>query len=202
MEINKTVIREAVVRALTDKMIENREAEFVISNETVDSYRTVFKMAGWDLNRYNQNPIVCYQHRSSSENPDMILGTSVVRIEDNNLIAVVRFEREDVNPLAEKVWRKIQSGTLRMASIGANINKGHYGDKKLGEDEDVVYFDSQELREWSIVALGSNPDAQKREMQTAEEIRAEIIKEIPAIVQQTKQRTNREAQLIINQNSY
>lgn len=202
--LNKPVIREAVVRALTDKNKENREAEFVISTEAVDSYDTVFKMSGWDLNRYNQNPIVCYQHRSSSDDPDMILGTSTVRIEDNQLIGVVRFETVDVNPLAEKVWQKIQAGTLRMASISANINKGHWGDEKLGEDANVIYFDSQELREWSIVALGSNPDALKREAQTVEEIRAEMIKELPVVIEQpeTIKRTVREAQLIINQNSY
>jgi hypothetical protein len=206
MEIpaNNIVIREAVIRALSDKNKENREAEFVISTESEDSHGTVFKMVGWDLKRYEQNPIVCYQHRSGSDDPDMILGTSVVRIEDGQLIGVVRFESAEINPLAEKVWQKIQAGTLRMASISANIKMGHWGDQKLGENPDVIYFDEQELREWSIVALGSNPDALKRSQETMEAIRAEIKKEIPEVIDQpeTVKRTVREAQLSINHNSY
>lgn len=202
--VNKTVVREAVIRALTDKNKENREAEFVISTEAPDTYGTVFKVSGWDLKRYEQNPVVFYAHKSYSDNPDMLIGTSTVRIEDNQLIAVVRFETAEINPLAEKVWQKVQAGTLRMASIGANPKKGHWGDEKLGEDRDLIYFDEQELLEWSIVPLGSNPEALKREVQTIEEIREAIIKEIPVVVEQleNRKRTVREAQLIINQNSY
>lgn len=202
--VNKTVVREAVIRALTDKNKENREAEFVISTEAPDTYGTVFKVSGWDLSRYEKNPIVCYQHKSSSDNPDMILGTSTVRIDGAELIGVVRFESAEINPLAEKIWQKVQAGTLRMASISANIKRGHWGDKKLGEDPDMIYFDEQELREWSVVALGSNPEALKREAQTIDEIRAEMTKEIPVVIEQpaTIKRTVREAQLSINQNSY
>lgn len=200
--VNKTVIREAVVRALSDKNKEKREAEFVISTESADTYGTVFKIGGWDLKRYEQNPIVCYQHRSSSDNPDMILGTSTVRIDGDQLVAVVRFESAEINPLAEKVWQKVQAGTLRMASVGANIIRGHWGDKKLGEDPETIYFDETELREWSIVALGSNPDAVKRNAETMEEIRAAFPKEKeePAPEPATIKRTVREAQLIINKN--
>lgn len=203
--LNKPVIREAVVRALSDENKQNREAEFVISTESADTYGTVFKINGWDLKRYEKNPIVCYQHRSSSDNPDMILGTSTVRVDGDKLVAVVRFESAEINPLAEKVWQKVQAGTLRMASVGANIIRGHWGDKKLGEDPDMIYFDETELREWSIVALGSNPDAIKRNDESMEEIRNAFPKEKEETVieQPIKvKRTVREAQLIINQNLY
>ena len=204
IQVNKPVIREAVIRALSDKNKENREAEFVISTESPDTYGTVFKISGWNLQRYEQNPIVCYQHRSSSDNPDMILGTSTVRIDGDQLVAVVRFESAEINPLAEKVWQKVQAGTLRMASVGANILRGHWGDKKLGEDPELIYFDETELREWSIVALGSNPDAVKRNAESMEEIRNAIPKleeeEKPAPAAATIKRTVREAQLIINKN--
>lgn len=176
--VNKTVIREAVIRALSQENITNREAEFVISTETADTYGTVFKMTGWNLERYQKNPIVAYGHRTYSENPDMIIGTSEVFVEGEQLVGRVRFETEDVNPTAEKIWKKVQNGTLRMASIGANPVRGHWGDEKLGEDKDLIYFDEQVLLEWSIVPLGSNPDALARQAQTIEEIRAEMIKEI------------------------
>lgn len=206
IQVNKPVVREAVIRALSDDNKSNREAEFVISTEAVDTYGTVFKMSGWDLKRYEQNPVVFYAHRSYSENPDMLIGTSEVRIENNQLVALVRFESGDINPVAEKVWQKIQAGTLRMASIGANPKKGHWGDEKLGENRDVIYFDEQELLEWSIVPLGSNPEAVKRESQTIEEIRALITKEIHAVdPKEVRSDNNKEldafdAQIIINSN--
>lgn len=203
INLNKPVIREAVIRALSDKNKSDREAEFVISDETPDTYGTVFKISGWDLKRYEKNPVVFYAHKSHSDNPDMLIGTSEVRVDGNQLIAVVRFESAEINPVAEKVWQKIQAGTLRMASIGANPKKGHWGDEKLGENRDMIYFDEQELLEWSIVPIGSNSEALKREMQTIEEIRA-TIKEIP-VIENTRQDNQKElnafdAQIIINSN--
>lgn len=181
IQVNKTVIREAVIRALSEENIKNREAEFVISTEAVDTYGTVFKMDGWNLERYAKNPIVCYGHRTWDGNPDMIIGTSEVKVDGDQLVGKVRFETEDINPIAEKIWKKVQGGTLRMASIGANPKRGHWGDEKLGEDKDVIYFDEVELLEWSIVPIGSNPDALKREAQTLEEIRAEMLKGVEGI---------------------
>lgn len=170
----KYVIREAVLRDLTPDNIANREAEFVISTETVDTYGTVFMADGWDLTRYSQNPIVAYGHRTWSDDPDMIIGTSEVRIENKQLIGKVRFEAEDVNPTAEKIWRKVQAGTLRMASVGANPIEWRWGVFDNGENPDVLYFVRSELFEWSIVPIGSNPDALKRSKQSIEEMRAAL----------------------------
>lgn len=201
---NTVVERLAIVRNTTAEMLENRQVEFVISSEAKDSYNTVFKIGGWDLKRYEQNPIVCYQHKSSSTDPDDIIGTSELRIENNQLIAVLTFEDAESNPKAEKIFRKVKNGTLRMASIGAKINKGHYGDEKMGEEKDVIYFDSQELLEWSIVSLGSNPEALKRNDEIMTEIRNNIIAEIHVNefedITNRNQKSVQEAQIIINKN--
>lgn len=206
ININQNTTRTAVVRAVSIEMAASRQAEFVISTETPDTYGTIFRVAGWNLERYVQNPIVCYAHNSYSDNPDMIIGTSQLRIEDNQLIALVTFERGEINPLAEKVFRKVQSGTLRMASIGCNIIRGHRGDAKLGEDPEIIYFDEMELLEWSIVPIGSNPDAVKRERAQIQEIRNEFIKNIDVTDAKTVTKKQglsvREMQLINNQNSY
>ena len=156
--MNKIVTRNAFVRNTTAEMIENRQVEFVISSEAVDTYRTVFKADGWDLKRYESNPIVCYQHAAGSSDPDDIIGTSSLRFENGKLIGVVTFEDAETNPKAEKVLRKIKAGTLKMASINASPSEYRYGDEKKGEDKDVLYFTRQELMEWSVVSIGSNPD--------------------------------------------
>lgn len=144
--------------------VESRSVEFVISTESVDTYDTVFKADGWDLTRYAKNPIVSYQHDDFSSDPDMIIGTSEVRLEDGQLIARLTLEdlENDMNEIAEKVWRKIQKGTLRMASIMGKPLDGRYGDRSLGEDPEVFYFTRTELYAWSVVTIGSNPDAHVR----------------------------------------
>lgn len=197
--MSKMLVREAVIRAITDEMKENRQAEFVISTEAVDTYDTVFKIDGWDLERYQRSPIVFYNHKSWSDDPDMIIGTSQVRIEDNQLIAIVTFEEN--NPVAEKVWRKVQNGTLNMASIGANPIEWRWGNFDKGENPDVIYFVRQELLEWSIVPVGSNPDALKRSVENLAEIRQTLQK--PDQASQNKvSRSVVERQLKINMQKY
>lgn len=177
---NKLINRDVVfqIREITPEMKEKRQAEFVISSEAVDTYDTVFVAAGADFNRYNANPIVAYGHRTWSDDPDMILGTSEVFQEGNQTVGRVVFEDAETNPTAEKVWRKVLAGTLRMASIGARVLEWRYGDEAKGEDKNVLYFTRWELLEWSIVPIGSNPDALKREAQTIEEIRNELAKDM------------------------
>lgn len=201
---NKVVTREIQVRNLTEDQIEKREAEFVISTEAVDTYGTVFRADGWDLSRFEKNPIVLYGHRSWDGNPDSIIGIGSVYREGNNLIGKVTFESEEINPLAEKVFRKVQAGTLRMASIGANPTKGHFGVEEAGEDPEVLYFDRQELLEFSIVPIGSNPDALKRNAEAVTAFKTEITREIKVestTVEPTKNKkllSIREAQFQIN----
>jgi HK97 family phage prohead protease len=171
--------RELQLRTLTPEQIENRQAEFVISSDAVDTYGTVFRPDGGIMERYEQNPIVCYNHRSYGDNPDTIIGVGEVFRDGNQWIGRVTFESAEDNPLADKVFRKVQNGTLRMASIAANVKRGHWGDRTLGEDPDVIYFDEWELYEWSVVGIGSNPDAYKRNTESLEAIKADMLKNIP-----------------------
>lgn len=171
------VVRSAFVRAVSEDQAEKRQAEFVISTESEDTYRTIFEIGGWSLERYNRNPVVLYVHDNMSNNPDVVVGTSEVRVEGNELIAVVTFEDADNNPLAEKVFRKVQNGILRMASIGADIHEARWGDFDKGENPDVLRFTKMDLLEWSIVPVGSNPDALKRNVDNLENIKKRFPKE-------------------------
>jgi len=202
---NNIITREIQARDITAELAENRQAEFVISSEAQDTWGTVFKADGWKLDRYNNNPLVLYGHRSHDGNPDFVIGTGEVYREDNALIGRVTFEPEEENPLAEKVFRKVKRGTLRMASIGANPIRGHWGVEEAGEDPDVLYFDEQELLEFSIVPIGSNPDALKRNAQAVSDFKNEIMRETkvnhPKTVnpdENKKLLSIREAQLLIN----
>lgn len=205
MSKTRILTREAYTRNVTDEMIANRQAEFVISSEAKDTYGTVFKMDGWLLERYSQNNLVCYQHRASSDDPDNIIGLGEVFVEGDKLIGRVTFEDAETNPKAEKIMRKVHNGTLKMASIGANIIDGRMGKSELNEDPDIIYFTRQELLEWSIVSVGSNPDALKRNADLLGEIKAENLEvEGVEVVEQEENRAKTldvcEAQYIYNKN--
>lgn len=176
VEKTGAMVRSAFVRSLTQEQIDKRQAEFVISTEAVDTYGTVFKIDGWELKRYEQNPVVLYAHQSWSADPDIIIGTSEVFVEDRQLIGRVTFEDAESNPLAEKVFKKVQAGILRMASIHADVSEAHWGVESQGEDPNVLYFDKMELLEWSIVPIGSNPDALKRNAAALENLKEKFKK--------------------------
>ena len=90
----------------------------------------------------------------------ILLGSLRYFFDGNDLIGAVTFEPEELNPLAEKIFQKVKFGTLRMASVGM-IPKGEpVEDEKMG----ALVFPGQELLEWSIVHIPSNPEAAKREM--------------------------------------
>lgn len=167
----KEITRQATLRGINN---EDRTAEFIISSETIDRHGTVFTLDGWELERYAQNPIVAYNHRTNDADPDTIVGLSEVYREGDKLIGKVRFEEEGDNPLADKVWRKINKGILKMASVGARVHDYRWGNSEEGEDSGTIYFTRQELLEWSIVSVGSNPDAFKRSAEEIDEIRQEL----------------------------
>lgn len=160
---------------------DQREFDFVITTDKRDTYGTIFTADGWDFLRYTENPVVFYQHRSGSDDPDNLIGITVKGPWQETLadgsrawLARVRFEEEDVNPKAEKIRKKIIAGTIRMASIGADVHEYRWGDKDKGEDAETVYFTRQELFEWSVVNVGSNPSAHVRNDETVQEIRTAL----------------------------
>ncbi|WP_060872882.1 HK97 family phage prohead protease [Myroides odoratus] len=188
--------RYVYARAVSEEQAEKRQAEFVISTETPDTYGTIFELGGWNLERYNRNPVVLYAHKSHSDNPDMVIGTSEVRIDGEELVAIVTFEEAEINPIAEKVYQKVKAGTLRMASVGAEVHEGRFGDFEKGENPDLFRFTNQDLLEWSIVPVGSNPDALKRSADNLEYIKKRFSKKEES--RQYPSLAVREAQMKLN----
>ena len=116
------------------------------------------------------------------------------------LVGKPNFEDADLNPKADKIRRKIEAGTLRAVSVGFMPLEYHWGDKRNGENEEVLYLDKNALLEVSIVAVPSNPEALKRSVEG-------IINEIPkpqpeqeAVVEKKKGLGVEKARLIVNQN--
>ena len=151
---------------------EKRTVEFVASDSSVDSYGTVLPVDKWDLRRYESNGIVGYMHDvygdswTKSADPDDVIGKGVAFIEDDRLIVRITFEPKDLNPRADKIFRKLQFGSLHAVSVGFRATaKGHMGDEERGEDPNVYYYGGMELLEVSVVNIPSNANALKRSLE-------------------------------------
>jgi HK97 family phage prohead protease len=160
-------IEDFEVRALEDDLTR----EFIISTERKDSHGTVIRMDGWQLEDFNRAGAFYYQHQTTGgfltdSNPDNALGPATARAEGSMLIGVGKFETEDINPLADKIRKKVDYGTMRATSVGFMPIAGRWGDEKRDEDPTTYYFTNQRLAEWSIVHVPSNPDAIKKSMES------------------------------------
>jgi len=183
---------EGELRSIPDDVEKTRTISFIISSEKKDAHGTVLSIDGWDLKRYKKNGIVGYQHdvygddMFKSPNPDSVIGVGKVYVEDKYLIGDVTFEPPEINPLAEKIFRKVLFGTLKATSVGfLPIEKGKYVSDKAEDGNGTYYYGRRELLEFSIVNIPSNPDAVRREF---EDIEAEI-KELQGI-EDTQQPTS------------
>jgi HK97 family phage prohead protease len=142
--------------------VDNRTAEFIISDNTKDRHNTILDVDGWHLDNYNKNGIVGYQHDVYGEdqaNPDSVIGIGKAEIRDGKLIGIVKFEPEEINPLAEKIFKKVQFGTLKATSVGFNpLEQGEFR-KMEDSDSEIYHYGKRDLLEFSIVNIPSNPNA-------------------------------------------
>jgi len=166
---------EANIRALGDNVEDTRTITFIASTSSVDRHGTVLNQDNWNLKNFNNNPIIGYQHNvyggAEAPNPDDQLGTAKAYFEtvkkgdkeENQLLVDITFEPEAINPLAEKIFRKVLHGSLRAVSVGFVPLENEAG--RLGENrEGNFHYFGQELLEVSVVNIPSNPDALKRSL--------------------------------------
>lgn len=155
---------------------------FVASDATRDTYGTVLLPEGWQLERFNKNPVIFYQHDQFSYDPDAIIGKGRAYVEDGKLMVDIEFEPEGQNKKADKVWKKLQFGTLNAVSVGFLALAGEWGkgDEGPGQRNETYYYTSMELLEVSVVAIPANPNALKNgaeEQDRLAELRSEALAE-------------------------
>jgi HK97 family phage prohead protease len=169
-EIN--VSYRSMAGEIRKKNDETRTITFVASDGTKDSAGTVLNQDNWDLTRFNSNGIIGYQHKvyggwDDTDNPDNVIGKGVAYIEDKKLMVDITFEPADINPLADKIYKKIQFGSLRAVSVGfLPVGRGRFGE---GADAETYYFAGQQLLEVSVVNIPANPNALKKSLEAENE---------------------------------
>ena len=161
---------------------------FVASDSTRDSAGTVLNMDGWDLRRFNKNGVIGYQHKvyggwDDTDNPDNIIGKGKAYVETDDkgvkrLLVDVEFEPEGMNELADKVYKKLEFGTLKAVSVGFMPLSGAVGkgEESAEGSKPTDYYRGQELVEVSVVNIPANPNALRRSMEEAQKEMESYIK--------------------------
>lgn len=157
------------IRKISEDVEVTRTIEFVASDSTRDAHGTVIPVDKWDLSRFNSNGVTGYQHNiygdlCGNDDPDNVIGVGEARVDGEELIVRITFEPVDLNPLAEKIFRKLLIGTLKAVSVGFIPYAGHWGEGEESEQgtNPTYYYDSVELLEVSVVNIPSNKNALKR----------------------------------------
>lgn len=174
------ILLRAFVPEIRKKDTDTRTVTFVASDGSRDSAHTVLNQEGWDLRRFNANPIIGYNHEIygawDTKDVDFVIGKGRAYVEDKKLLVDITFEPKEINELAEKVYQKILFGSLNAVSVGfLPIGKGAWGkdDEAPGEARETYYYAGQELLEISVVNIPSNSNAtRKGEDAAAEELAA------------------------------
>lgn len=153
------------VRKLPKDVEKTRTIPFVFSDETRDSFRTVFTAKEWDLDRFNKNGVALYNHNAYSDNPDVIVGSGRAWVEGKQLLGEITFEPAELNPMAEKVFRKYLNGTLKGVSIRfwpQEAGQWGTGEESQTGANPTYYIGRRELIEISCTPIPSNKNALMR----------------------------------------
>lgn len=141
-----------------------RVRKFIASNESVDSYNSVIKASGWDLEQYTRNPVVALFHNTYGRFP---VAKGRVYIEGSQLMLEADFAPADdpvSGPDAEQALRWFDRGLLGV-SVGFEPLEYEYNADRETGDEWVdmwcppIDYTRQRLLEVSVVMLPANPDA-------------------------------------------
>jgi HK97 family phage prohead protease len=139
----------------------NRSFEHPISDETPDGHGSIMKVDGWDLTRFKANPIVLFAHDSLG----LPIGRSIkIWQEGKRLMSRTQFAGLDqTHDFAEKAYRLVKDGFLRAWSVGFLAKEKHpredLTDREKSQLSDPYVYTRQELMEYSLVPVPSNPNA-------------------------------------------
>ena len=189
--------KEVQMRMRTAEQPEVRKAEsderkltFVASDGSRDTAGTVLNVNGWDLERFNRNGIIGYQHKvyggyEDTENPDNVIGKGHAYVEGGKLMVDVEFEPAEINPLAEKIYQKLLFGSLKAVSVGfLPIGRGSWGkgEESLEGNNPTYYYAGQELLEVSVVNIPANPNALRKGLEGIEDELEQLKKEAEEVI--------------------
>ena len=151
-------------------------ADYIASDQTLDSYHEVIRADGWRFNRFQKNAPFVNTHRYDSIE-DVLGKVTDYRVEGKQLIERVQWAIDvEENKLAQLGWKMTAAGYLKAVSVGFQPTKvltPYSPDQKgwkwqlndLGltaEQAPRAIYVEQEQLELSTCVVGINPNAVAR----------------------------------------
>jgi len=151
---------------------ESRKVIFTASTSAKDRHGTILNQENWDLENFNRNGIIGYNHEVygsmfGGSDPDDVIGRGRAFVEEGELRVEIDFEPAEINEKADKIFKKVMHGTLNAVSVGFSpLGEGEFGkgEEARGADNETYYFKGQELLEVSVVNIPSNSEAVKKSL--------------------------------------
>ncbi len=171
LEKNNSVVKEIpfVVKTIGDP--EDRTLRFIASTEGVDIDDDIIRVAGWNLENFQKNPVILYMHNNFM--PPIGKAVNVIKdviakmlIIDIKFPSIGELTSDIKNPhehakFADMIYNMATNGYIGTGSVGFTASKF-----KEREDQDDkpewargIEFLEQELLEFSITTVPANPDA-------------------------------------------
>lgn len=125
----------------------------ILSTEALNSYGTWLPVSGAILDSFIANPVMFYDHRSYSMLP--IGKWENIRIEGDKIIADPVFDDDEQ---AQQIKKKFLSGSIRGASIGADIIEESSDPKWLKPGQTRPTIIKYEIFEASLTPLPANKE--------------------------------------------
>lgn len=141
------------IKIKTDGDLKDDEILMIGSTETVDRDQDIIKMDGWQLERFQKNPVILPAHNYYM--PAIGKALKVTK-NDGKLSFKIKFPPEGTFELADVYRRLYKGGFMHASSVGFYPYEWDNGEK--GDDFWHKYT-KQELLELSLVSVPSNPDA-------------------------------------------
>jgi len=153
-------VRKTAIESV--EKLNDRTLGFTLSTASLDRDDDTVSVAGWQLDNYARNPVVLWSHRAD----ELPIGKAIdFGRDERRLFSSVKFLPGGygaASDLADTIYRMAVDGYLAATSVGFRPVKWEFTEDETrggGSWFPGIDFLEQELVEFSIVTVPSNPDA-------------------------------------------
>ncbi|MFV0310854.1 MAG: hypothetical protein ACK5KN_04300 [Dysgonomonas sp.] len=133
---------------------------FVLHDESVNSHGFWMMTSGCDISQFEKNPIMLWDHNmrwSETRESKLPIGHwENVHKKGSQILGDAVFDSDD---FSQTIAKKVESGTLRMASVGAISIETSEDPKYIKPGQRYATILKWKLKEASIVNIGANDNA-------------------------------------------
>ena len=124
-----------------------------ITNDSLNSYGTRVLTSGMNVDQYERNPVLLYQH-----NRGQVIGyVKDLKVENNEVTGELMFDC--ASELSQRCKKQFEFGSLRMVSVGIDILETSEAKEHLIQGQTRPTITKSKLFEVSLVDIGANDDA-------------------------------------------